>query len=207
MQQQDLGSLAAVSKLTLGGGGLGMVWGATSWDECVATVHAAVAAGINLIDLAPRYGDGKAEQVVGEAFAGHLAEGVRVTSKCNLGNTPHAEIESVLRRSIEGSLERLRLSRLDLFFLHSNVVPDEQHIARWPDAAARMTVYATFVEHVRPTFEKLVAEGLIGAWGLTGIGHPDTIIRLLGERPAPAAVQCIANLLDSPGGLKFFDGP
>jgi aryl-alcohol dehydrogenase-like predicted oxidoreductase len=48
---------------------------------------------------------------------------------------------------------------------------------------------------------------LIGAWGLTGIGHPDTIIRLLGETPAPAAVQCIANLLDSPGGLKFFDGP
>jgi aryl-alcohol dehydrogenase-like predicted oxidoreductase len=29
----------------------------------------------------------------------------------------------------------------------------------------------------------------------------------LGERPAPAAVQCIANLFDSPGGLKFFDGP
>jgi aryl-alcohol dehydrogenase-like predicted oxidoreductase len=30
---------------------------------------------------------------------------------------------------------------------------------------------------------------------------------LLGERPAPIAVQCIANLLDSPGALKFFDGP
>jgi aryl-alcohol dehydrogenase-like predicted oxidoreductase len=55
--------------------------------------------------------------------------------------------------------------------------------------------------------EKLVAEGVVGAWGLTGIGHPDTIIRLLNERPAPAAVQCIANLLDSPGGLKFFHGP
>jgi aryl-alcohol dehydrogenase-like predicted oxidoreductase len=70
-----------------------------------------------------------------------------------------------------------------------------------------MTLYATFVEHVRPVFERLVDEGLIGAWGLTGIGHPDTIIELLGERPAPAAVQCIANLLDSPGGLKFFHGP
>ena len=70
-----------------------------------------------------------------------------------------------------------------------------------------MTLYRTFVEHVRPVFERLVAEGLIGAWGLTGIGHPDTIIRLLGETPAPAAVQCIANLLDLPGGLKFFDGP
>ena len=70
-----------------------------------------------------------------------------------------------------------------------------------------MTRYATFVEHVRPVFERLVGEGLIGAWGLTGIGHPDTIIKLLGEQPAPAAVQCIANLLDSPGALQFFDGP
>jgi aryl-alcohol dehydrogenase-like predicted oxidoreductase len=86
------------------------------------------------------------------------------------------------------------------------VVPDATHIAGRPDAAVRMTPYDTFVADVRPVFEKLVGEGLIGAWGLTGIGHPDTIIRLLGERPAPAAVQCIANLLDSPGALKFFDG-
>jgi aryl-alcohol dehydrogenase-like predicted oxidoreductase len=207
MQQHSFGRLWPVSTLTLGGGGLGMVWGETTFEECVATVHDAVAAGINLIDLAPRYGDGKAEEVVGEAFAGRLPAGVRVTSKCNLGNVPRAEIEPMLRRSIDGSLKRLRLSRLDLFFLHSNVVPDVQHIAQWPDAASRMTPYETFVADVRPVFEKLVREGLIGAWGLTGIGHPDTIIRLLGERPAPAAVQCIANLLDSPGALKFFDGP
>jgi aryl-alcohol dehydrogenase-like predicted oxidoreductase len=184
-----------------------MVWGETTFDECVATVHAAVAAGINLIDLAPRYGDGKAEQALGEAFAGRLPDGVRVTSKCNLGNPLPEEIEPLLRRSIEGSLERLRLSRLDLFFLHSNVVPDAIHLAQRPDAASRMTPYATFVEHVRPLFERLVGEGVISAWGLTGIGHPDTIIKLLGEYPAPSAVQCIANLLDSPGALKFFDGP
>jgi len=206
MQQHSFGGLWPVSALTLGGGGLGVVWGATTFDECVATVHDAVAAGINLIDLAPRYGDGKAEEVVGEAFCGRLPEGVRVTSKCNLGNAPRADIEPTLRQSIEGSLKRLRLSRLDLFFLHSNLVPDAAHIARRPDAAQRMTPYDTFVADVRPVFEKLVGEGLIGAWGLTGIGHPDTIIRLLGERPAPAAVQCIANLLDSPGALKFFDG-
>jgi aryl-alcohol dehydrogenase-like predicted oxidoreductase len=207
MQQHSFGRLWPVSALTLGGGGIGMVWGETTFDECVATVHEAVAAGINLIDLAPSYGNGKAEEVVGAAFDGRLPEGVRVTSKCGLGNAPRAEIEPLLRQSIEGSLRRLRLARLDLFFLHSNVVPDAQHIARWPDGARRMTLYDTFVAEVRPVLEKLVGEGLIGAWGLTGIGHPDTIIRLLGEHPAPSAVQCIANLLDSPGALKFFDGP
>ena len=206
MQQKSFGKLPPASVLTLGGGGLGMAWGETTFDECTATVHAAVAAGINWIDLAPRYGDGKAELVVGEAFAGRLPEGVRVTSKCSLGNPPAADIEPLVRQSIEGSLERLRLSRLDLFFLHSNVVPDADHMARRPDAASRMTLYGTFVDRVRPLFERLVAEGLIRAWGLTGIGHPDTIIKLLGERPAPSAVQCTANLLDSPGGLKFFDG-
>ncbi len=188
-----------------------MSWGATTTGECVATVHDAVAAGITLLDLAPRYGDGKAELVVGEAFAGKLPAGLRVTSKCNLGNLPPDQVEGVLRRSIDASLQRLQrlqLPCLDLFFLHSNIVPDQGFVSRArPDAAERMTPYATFVDRVRPAFERLVGEGLIGAWGITGIGQPDTLIKVLGEQPLPAAVQCIANLLDSPGGLKFFDGP
>src|SRR5437764_15417131 len=207
MKTRAFGRLSPVSSLTLGGGGLGMLWGPTTFDECVATVYDAVAAGSNHRDLAPRYGDGKAEEVVGEAFGGRLPEGVRITSKCSLGEPPAHQIEGILRRSIEDSLGRLRLSRLDLLFLHSNVVPDAGHIARRPDAAQRLTLYRAFVDHVRPVLEKLIDERVIGAWGLTGIGHPDTIIKLLGESPTPAAVQCIANLLDSPGGLKFFDGP
>ena len=79
MQQHGFGRLAPVSVLTLGGGGLGILWGETTFEECVATVHAAVEAGITLFDLAPRYGDGKAEEVVGAAFAGRLPDGVRVT--------------------------------------------------------------------------------------------------------------------------------
>lgn len=207
MRTHGFGPLGSVSILTLGGGGLGMLWGETTFDECVATVRAAVDAGINLLDLAPRYGDGKAEEVVGAAFSGRLPEGVRITSKCNLGDINPDDVEPTLRRSIEGSLKRLRLSRLDLFFLHSNIVPDAAFVAARADGGNRLTPYPTFATHVRPPMDRLVTNGLIGAWGLTGIGHPDTIIRVLGERPAPAAVQCIANLLDSAGGLTFFDGP
>src|SRR5580704_7048902 len=76
-----------------------------------------------------------------------------------------------------------------------------------PDAAQRMTRHSRFVSYVRPVLERLVEEGLIGAWGLTGIGHPDAIIALMNDRPAPGVVQCIANLLDSPGALKHYDGP
>lgn len=98
-------------------------------------MHDAVAAGINLLDLATRYGDGKAEEVVGEAFAGRLPDGVRITSECNLGDPLAYQIKDVLRRSIEGSPTRLRLSRLDLLFLHSNVLPDAAYIASRPVAA------------------------------------------------------------------------
>jgi aryl-alcohol dehydrogenase-like predicted oxidoreductase len=206
MKLHDFGSLFPVSTLTLGGGGLGMLWGQTTFDECIATVHAAVAAGINLLDLAPRYGDGKAEKVVGEAFGGRLPAGLYLTSKCNLGNPGPGGVERVLRQSIETSLRLLQRDRLDIFFLHSNLVPDGHPMWNAPDVS-RLTPLPLFRLVVRPVFEKLKAEGLIGAWGLTGIGHPDAIIEVLHEDPKPAVVQCIANLLDSPGGLKFFDGP
>ena len=207
MHTHTFGSLFPVSTLTLGGGGLGMLWGKTTFDECVATVKAAVDAGINLLDLAPRYGDGKAESVVGAAFGGRLPAGVRLTSKCNLGNPPVERIERILRQSIESSLRLLQMDRIDLFFLHSNVVPVGHPMWANKDAVERFTPYPVVVDHVRPLFEKFVKEGLIGAWGLTGIGHPDAILELISQDPKPAAVQVIANLLDSPGGLKFYEGP
>ncbi len=206
MRQHAFGSLPPVSTLTLGGGGLGMLWGQTTFEECVATVKAAVDAGITLLDLAPRYGDGKAERVVGEAFGGRLPDGVRITSKCNLGNQPAGKVDRFLRQSIEASLRLLQRDQLDVFFLHSNLVPDGPAMWQRPDTE-RFTPLPLFIDVVRPAFEKLVKDGLIGAWGLTGIGHPDAIIEVLGHDSRPAAVQCIANLLDSPGGLKFFDGP
>lgn len=206
MQHHKFGQLFPVSMLTLGGGGLGMLWGQTTHDECVATVHDAVAAGINLLDLAPRYGDGKAEQVVGAAFGGRLPEGVRVTSKCNLGTPPADKVYDVFRQSIETSLRLLQLNRLDIFFLHSNIVPDDHPMWCRPDTT-RFTPLSLFRSHVRPAFEKLKADGLIANWGITGIGQPDAILDVLAEAPKPAAVQVIANLLDSAGGLKFHDGP
>jgi len=63
MQQRILGKTGfSVSTVTLGGGGIGMVWGATTEEECLETVKQAVASGINIIDLAPMYGKGKAEE-------------------------------------------------------------------------------------------------------------------------------------------------
>ena len=131
---------------------------------------------------------------------------MHVTSKCNLGNPKPEQVYPVLRQSIETSLRLLQRDKLDIFFLHSNLVPDRHPMWNARDVS-RFTPLSLFRSNVRPAFERLKSEGLISAWGLTGIGHPDAIIEVLAEDPKPVAVQCIANLLDLPGGLKFFDGP
>ncbi|MGD1989686.1 MAG: aldo/keto reductase, partial [Pseudomonadales bacterium] len=68
MQTRSMNILQSVSALTLGGGGLGQLWGETTRAECVATVREAVDGGITLFDLAPLYGKGESERVLGEAF-------------------------------------------------------------------------------------------------------------------------------------------
>ena len=208
MQQRELGALGPTSILTLGGGGLGQLWGETTREECVACVHEAVEAGINLLDMAPGYGNGEAERVIGEAFGGSMPQGVRITTKCRVGQTPPAEVPGLLRETLAGSLERMKLSSVDVFFLHSNIVPDNDPMSDTPDGPVRLTPLSVYREQVRPTFEALKAEGLIRHWGITGIGHPDTIMEVLaGEEPTPAIVQCIANALDSAGSLAYTPGP
>ena len=107
--------------------------------------------------------------------------------------------------SLDESLERMRLERIDLFFLHSNIIPDDYDASAYVDRPA--TRWTTYIERFIPTCEKLVADGRIGAWGITGIGVPECILAALGESFRPAAVQCITNPIDSPGELKYFAGP
>ena len=97
----------------------------TSLQEAVATVRTAVEWGITFLDVAPTYGDGKAEIVVGEAFGGRLPDGVRVSTKCRLGNPPPGEVLARLQTSLSDSLARMKLERVDLFFLHNLIVADE----------------------------------------------------------------------------------
>ncbi len=195
MQTRTLGRLWPVSALTLGGGGIGAVWGSTTRDESVATVREAVDAGITLLDVAPSYGDGEAERVLGDAFGGRLPDGVRVVTKHLLGNPPASDVQGRFERSLDASLERMKLRFVDLFVLHGYIVPDET-----PGDDDR-TPRSLFVEAVRPAFERLVAQGKIGAWAITGIAEPSAILETLAEDPAPGAVQAISNLLDSPGGM------
>jgi aryl-alcohol dehydrogenase-like predicted oxidoreductase len=203
LQMFQLGPIEDVSRLTLGGGGLGQVWGESSDDEAVATVHAAVAAGINLLDTAPMYG--ACEQVIASAFHGVLPPGVRVTTKCQLGTRRAGTVGTKLEDSLDASLEAMDLDHVDVYFLHSNICEDDTVYAHGNDQRASFaTTWSQYVDEVVPAFEALKRRGKIGAWGITGVGVPGTILKALQHEVRPDVVQAIANLLDSPGGIRRY---
>jgi len=206
MRNTRLGSFDGVSRLTLGGGGLGQVWGRSSDAEAVAAVRAALEAGITFIDTAPMYRS--CEAVIAAAFRGKLPADVRVTSKCQLGTVPSGTAGAALASSLDASLEAMQLDHVDVFFLHSNICEKDTEYAHGNDHRDMFaTTWSQYVEEVVPAFESLQRQGRIGAWGITGIGMPATIIKALEHERRPAVVQVISNLLDSPGGLRRFSEP
>jgi aryl-alcohol dehydrogenase-like predicted oxidoreductase len=206
MKTNALGLLGQVSRLTLGGGGIGHIWGPSSREESIATIHAALDGGIDLIDTAPMYGS--CEAIIGETFNGKLPAHVRITTKCYLGSPPAAEIEQRLVQSLDASLAAMKLKRVDVFFLHSNICEDDFVYAVRPDLRDSVaTTWSLYTEHFIPAVEKLKAQGKIGMWAITGIGVPSTIQRALAHDPKPAIVQAITNLMDSAGALRRYAEP
>ncbi len=193
MELRNFGRLGQISALTLGGGGIGGVWGTTDRREAVATVHAALDAGITMLDLAPGYGaDFESERVAGEAL-GTFGGDVMITSKVGL---PDRAPVARIRQSLTASLDRIGRDHLDVFLLHTQIrastpVPETIDWHGYHEAAAE--------------FERLRDEGLIRAWGITAVGHPDRVIAALGDTPRPDAAQVVVNALDL-NGWWYFDG-
>jgi aryl-alcohol dehydrogenase-like predicted oxidoreductase len=206
MHHGILGSFGRVSRLTLGGGGIGQGWGETSRDEAAATIKLAVDSGIDLLDTAPMYLN--CEAIVGEVFAGRLPPGLRITSKCALGSPPRGEVTARLQQSLERSLAAMRLQQVDIYFLHTNICPDDYTYAIRPDQQSTFaTTWSTYAEEFVPAVEALKASGKIGAWGITGSGLPRSIIKALRHTSRPTVVQAVTNLLDSAGGLRRYAEP
>jgi aryl-alcohol dehydrogenase-like predicted oxidoreductase len=102
----------------------------------------------------------------------------------------------------------MQLDRVDVFFLHSNICEGDTVYAHGNEHRDKFaTTWRQYVEEVVPAFESLGRRGRIGAWGITGIGMPATIIKALEHEPRPAVVQAVTNLLDSPGGIRRFSEP
>ena len=157
------------TELSLGCAQLGNLFHAIDDDEARATVDAAWNAGVRYFDTAPHYGLGLSERRLGAALAGRPREEYVLSTKVGRLLEPlpsvrgldddgfdvpatHRRVwdfsrEGVLR-SLESSLERLGLDRVDLVYLHD---PDDH----WDDA----------LRLAYPALEELRAQGVVSSIG------------------------------------------
>lgn len=102
-------------------------------------------------------------------------------------------LERKLADSLRASMQRLRVERIDLLLLHSQLRPDDGPFA------PRLLGVRPFREVVRPAFERLREDGVIGGWGLTDVDNPRALLDVLSDDSLPDAIQCVANALDFSG--------
>ena len=206
MEKRSFKPYGSISALTLGGGGLGQVWGETTREEAIATVNLAVENGINHLDVAPMYGKGEAERVVGEVFKGKDLGDVKITTKCRLGTLPDDKVYERLISSLNKSLDNLNMERVDLFLLHSQLRQDDFQLYTLNEYRdTNTTSLSCYYNAVIPAFERLKQEGKIGSWGIGGLGQTQAILEVLNHEIQPEAVQCVVNPLNSAGAIGYVD--
>src|SRR6185436_15526626 len=166
---------------------LGADWGPVSDGDAIATLHAALGGGVNFIDTADVYGDGRSEQLIARALQGRGETQPLVATK--LGRRSHPHIAASYTREnmtafVERSLRNLATDALDLVQLHS----PPTGVFYQPD---------TF-----EALEGLVQQGKIRRYGAS-VEKVEEGIKAL-EYPGLASVQIIFNLFrQRPAGLFF----
>ena len=143
-----------VSRIGLGTWAIGgSEWGDVTDDDGVATCLSIFDHGINLVDTAPIYGHGRAEEIVGKAIREHgKRDDFYIATKAGLdwrddGVFANSD-PSRLRQELEDSLTRLGIEYIDLYQIH------------WPDTALPIETAAT-------ELLKFYEEGKIRAIGVS----------------------------------------
>jgi aryl-alcohol dehydrogenase-like predicted oxidoreductase len=149
------------SRIALGTWAIGgWMWGGSDTRSAFRTIQAAIDHGVNIIDTAPVYGFGLAEEIVGRALAPNgRRKRILIATKCGLewqGNKLRRNASpDRIREEIEESLKRLRTDYIDIYLLH------------WPDAVVP-------IEETAGAFAKLLKEGKIRAIGVSNLDRAQT---------------------------------
>jgi aryl-alcohol dehydrogenase-like predicted oxidoreductase len=175
-----------VSILGFGCGAVGglMVRGAPVDQE--RTIGKALDAGVNYFDTAVQYGSGESERNLGRVLKALKATSAIVGTKVGLRPTEMSSIDEAIGRSLEGSLKRLGLERIDIFHLHNSITA----------AGGREAISARRVlEEVAPTFDKLRRQGKLRYLGITAIGETAALHKVIDSRLFDSA-QIVYNMLN-----------
>lgn len=170
-----------------------MIWGSEA-DRVRAAAHA-MELGINYFDTAATYGDGKSEENLGPVLA-QLPERPLVGSKVALQEEELADIPGNIRKSVERSLRRLGLERLDIVHLHNRVTARREP-GKTLAIGALLDVEQMLGEGgVQETFEVLRREGKVRHFGYCAFGGDPSAYREVAEKGAFQSLLVFYNILN-----------
>jgi len=154
------------------------VWQGSNDEDSIKVVHKALKAGINFFDVAPVYGFGHAEEILGRAIEGFPRDKILIATKCGLIWDEHKRIKRCLKpesvfQEIDQSLKRLKTDYVDLYQLH------------WPDPN-------TPIEETLDALTKLQKEGKIRYIGLSNFSR-DIASKVL---PYISSMQGLYNMFE-----------
>jgi aryl-alcohol dehydrogenase-like predicted oxidoreductase len=132
MKRRNLRDLT-VSAIGLGCLGMSEFYGPSDERESIATIHRALDLGATFLDTADMYGSGHNERLVGRAIAGRRDEVQLATKFANRRENGRRWIDNSpewIREAVDGSLERLGVDRIDLYYMHRRnpEVPIEESV-------------------------------------------------------------------------------
>lgn len=169
-----------ISAIGIGCWGFGGDWDTSDEKEAISIIHKAVDLGINFFDVAPVYGWGKSETILGKALKDGKRKNVLIASKAGLtwekpGETQNNLSKKNLFREIDESLRRLQTDYIDIYQMH------------WPDPN-------TPLEETADALAELKKAGKIRYVGLSNFNQKD--VEKMMEYVDVHCQQSLYNLLE-----------